>query len=71
VARRGTLSAALQDVVFVVIGLVVIVFAFVVGSLGRGGDEDRAGELESELEVERRRVGELESELERLRAERS
>jgi hypothetical protein len=63
----------LQDVVFVVIGLVVVVFAFVLGSLGRGGDdeENRAGRLEGELEVERRRVGELEAELERLRAERS
>jgi hypothetical protein len=60
----------LETAVFVVIGVVVIVFAFLIGSLSRDGEDDsQVGRLAAELEVERRRVHELQEEVDRLRAE--
>jgi hypothetical protein len=60
----------LETAVFVVIGIVVIVFAFLIGSLSSDGEDDaQVGGLAAELEVERRRVHELQEEVDRLRAE--
>ena len=60
----------METAVFVVIGVVVIVFAFLIGSLSRDGEGDaQVGRLAAELEVERRRVHELQEEVDRLRAE--
>ena len=57
---------------FVIVGLVVVVFAFVLGALGRHGSSENDGgdaaRLAAELEVERRRVQELQAELDRRRA---
>jgi hypothetical protein len=60
----------LETAVFVVIGIVVVVFSFLIGSLSKDGEEDaQVGRLAAELEVERRRVHELQEEVDRLRAE--
>ena len=61
----------MENAVYVTIGLVVLVFVFLLGSLGRTSEEaadPEAERLAAELEVERRRVQELQEELDRLRA---
>jgi len=60
-------STAVENAVFVVIVLVVVAFAFLLGSLGSGRPRSDTGRLADELEVERRRVGELQQEVDRLR----
>jgi hypothetical protein len=58
-----------ETVVIVIIAAVCVVFAFVIGTLRSGRQDDaRAGHLAAELEVERRRVGELQQEVDRLRS---
>lgn len=57
----------MQDAVYVVIGLVLLVFVFLLGSLGRERERAEPGRLAAELEVERRRVRELQEEVDRLR----
>lgn len=58
--------------VYIVIALVVVVFVFLLGVLGRARDGEavtpEAERLAAELEVERRRVAELQTELDRLRS---
>ncbi len=67
----GVGSRPVETAVFVIVGLVVLVFAFVLGALGRertsGDREGEAARLAAELEVERRRVHELQAELDRRR----
>lgn len=66
VSRIG--SRAVENAVYIVIVLVVLVFAFVLGALGRARDAGESSEvarLAAELEDERARVHELEAELER------
>jgi hypothetical protein len=67
--RRQVRLSGVETAVFVVIAFVVVVFAYVLGSLKSDGAGDaQVGTLAAELEVERRRVRELEQELERVRA---
>jgi len=59
-----------ENAVYIVIVLVILVFAFLLGALGRvrdSGESSEVARLAAELEEERARVHELEAQLERAR----
>ena len=64
----------METAVLVVIGLVVLVFVFLLGALGRsaeGASDADVDRLAGELEAERQHVRELRAEVERLRGAQS
>jgi hypothetical protein len=63
-----TLVRPVETAVFVVIALVLLVFVFLLGALGRPRDGEDAEALAADLEEERARVHRLEAEVAELRS---